>query len=451
MNNRASILIDCGLFQGAETSPEGAGPEHLEIEFPIDHVRALVVTHVHIDHVGRIPYLLAKGFNGPIYCSEPSAILLPLVLEDALKIGFTRDARLVSQFLNLLQSLIVPLPYKEWRKLEIYQNTALSIRLHPAGHILGSAYVECKISEEQETTSVSSSIVIFSGDLGAPWAPLLSAPKPPWRADVVVLESTYGDHNHEDRRHRRQKLQEVIEHALHDRGTVLIPAFSIGRTQELLYELEDIIHRNKTKPAADKLPWNDLEIIVDSPLASKFTEAYRKLQPYWDAEARRRLTSGRHPLSFEQITTIDSHQDHLSAVDYLTRTGRPSVVIAASGMCAGGRIVNYLKAMIGDARHDILFVGYQARGTPGRIIQEYGPGHGYIDLDNQRYTIHAKVHTIGGYSAHAGQNDLINFIRRMRHAPKQIRLVHGEDHAKQTLKQQLEQLNKNIQVTIPVW
>ena len=122
VNNRASILIDCGLFQGAETSPEGAGPEHLEIEFPIDHVRALVVTHVHIDHVGRIPYLLAKGFNGPIYCSEPSAILLPLVLEDALKIGFTRDARLVSQFLNLLQSLIVPLPYKEWRKLEIYQN-----------------------------------------------------------------------------------------------------------------------------------------------------------------------------------------------------------------------------------------------------------------------------------------------------------------------------------------
>jgi metallo-beta-lactamase family protein len=439
-----AILIDCGLFQGAETSPEGATAETLAIDFPIGHIRALVVTHVHIDHVGRIPYLLAAGFNGSILCSEPSAILLPLVLEDALKIGFTRDPRLIDRFLALLQSRLVPLPYNRWHPLPLSPSAApCAIRLKCAGHILGSAYVECRVGQGKDRQTV-----LFSGDLGAPWTPLLSAPRPAWGADTVVLESTYGDREHEDRRQRRRTLQAVIEHALTDRGTVLIPAFSIGRTQELLYEIEDIIHRTG-KGRKEKLNWQALEIIVDSPLASRFTEAYRQLRPWWDAEAHRRIAQGRHPLSFEQLTTIDSHEDHLRAIEYLAKTARPSVVIAASGMCAGGRIVNYLKALLGDPRHDIVFVGYQAEGTPGRAIQRYGPRGGWVELDGQRYPIRAGVHTIGGYSAHADQKDLINFIRRMRHRPHQIRLIHGDKQAKQALKVQLEALGQEIKVIIP--
>jgi metallo-beta-lactamase family protein len=260
----------------------------------------------------------------------------------------------------------------------------------------------------------------------------------------VVLESTYGDRDHEDRRERRERLKTIVEGALANRGTVLIPAFSIGRTQELLYDLEHVLHQFGRDPLPagarsrfDPERWEDLEIVLDSPLASRFTALYRKLSGYWDAEARRRLSAGRHPLAFEQLTTVDSHQDHLAAVDHLRRTARPCIVIAASGMCTGGRVVNYLKALLEDPRHDIVFVGYQARGTPGQVIQRYGPRNGYVDLDGSRYTIRARVHSLTGYSAHAGQKDLLNFVRRMRHPPREVRLVHGEETAKTALRARL--------------
>jgi metallo-beta-lactamase family protein len=417
LSEKDGILIDCGLFQGEEEGLNGAWQT---IDFPIENIKALIVTHVHIDHVGRIPYLLAAGFEGPIYCSEPSSLLLPLVLEDAVKVGFTRDRRLVEGFLKRLQKMIVPLPYGCWQPVKTVSDVRLSIKLQPAGHILGSAYVECRVGYPSETrVSISATRnpqrelrVVFSGDLGAPYAPLLPAPRSPYRADVLVLEATYGDRLHEGRRERRQKLRQLIEGALQDRGVVLVPAFSIGRTQELLYELEEIVHRQGNRLTPAGLPWDELEIIVDSPLASRFTEAYRQLRPYWDAEARRKLRSGRHPLNFEQLTTIDSHNDHQQAVAYLQKTGRPCVVIAASGMCNGGRIVNYLKDLIGDRRTDVLFVGYQAAGTPGRDIQVHGPRGGYVVFDGQRYPIRARIHTIGGYSAHADQQNLVNFVRR---------------------------------------
>ncbi|MBR9830188.1 MAG: MBL fold metallo-hydrolase, partial [Oceanospirillales bacterium] len=326
---QAGVLIDCGLLQGSDA--HGAEDAGL-IDFPVAHIRALVVTHVHIDHVGRIPYLLAAGFDGPIICSEPSALLLPAMLEDALKIGFTRNRRLIEQVLELIRTRLVPVPYNQWYPLVLEQTGyALDVRLQRAGHILGSAYVEC-----HAVTPAGDERIVFSGDLGAPDAPLLPAPEAPERADRLILESTYGDRNHEHRATRRQRLQAVLEHALQDGGTVLIPAFSIGRTQDVLYELEAII--------ADG--WHDLEVVVDSPLAANFTQLYRQLKPFWDAEAHARLEAGRHPLAFDQLTVIDSHTDHLKAVDYLARSQRPCVVLAGSGMCTGGRVVNYLKALL---------------------------------------------------------------------------------------------------------
>lgn len=431
------ILIDCGLFQG-EDAERRDGPSvasSFEIDFPLTHIKALVVTHAHIDHVGRLPYLLAAGFGGPIFCSEPTAVLLPLVLEDAVKIGFTRDARLIDKFLAHLRARIVALPYGSWHPVAHSANVRLDIKLQRAGHILGSAYVECRCRTGREEQRV-----VFSGDLGAPYAPLLPAPKAPYGADVVVLESTYGDRVHEGRRDRRHRLQAVLEHALRDRGAVLVPAFSIGRTQELLYEIEDIIHRQPKGQATPGVAWEDLEIIVDSPLASRFTDAYRRLKPFWDAEAQRRLSAGRHPLAFEQLTTIDSHADHLHTVAYLQRTRRPCVVMAGSGMCAGGRIVNYLKALLGEPSTDVLFIGYQAAGTPGRAIQQYGPRGGYVMLDGQRCDIRAQVHTLSGYSAHADQHNLVNFIKRMRRRPRLVHLVHGEAAAKEALRRELEGL-----------
>ncbi|HTO18667.1 MAG TPA: MBL fold metallo-hydrolase [Pseudomonas sp.] len=456
MDDQHGLLIDCGLFQGAETSAEGrAGADNLAIDFPLDGIRALVATHVHIDHVGRIPWLLAAGFKGPILCSEPSAKLLPIVLEDAFRLGVSRDQKQVERYLKLIEQRLIALPYNTWFTLADQPQLNARIRLQRAGHILGSAYVEIDLHYPQRQHRER---VLFSGDLGAPHAPLLPAPKSPYRADTLVIESTYGDRLHEDRRSRRQRLEAVIERALADGGSVLIPAFSIGRTQELLYELEDIIHRKarqttRREPAAPPgtpIDWPQLPIILDSPLASRFTIAYRELQPFWDQEALRRVRTGRRPLAFEQLITVDSHNEHERMVQHLTRTARPAIVIAGNGMCSGGRIVNYLKAMLGDARHNVLFVGYQARGTPGNAIQSHGPRGGYVDLDGERVDIRAGIDTLGGYSAHADQQGLVNFVTRMRRWPSHIRLVHGEREARRQLADVLRQRYKARQVDLEI-
>ena len=231
------LLVDCGLFQGQEAQ------NGQSIDFDLSLIRALIVTHVHIDHIGRLPYLLAAGFKGPILCSYPSAKLLPLVIEDAFKIGFTRDEKLVKQFLRKVQKKLMPLAYKQWYPLMDSPLLKLRVRLQRAGHILGSAYVEI---EHQSRASSDDEWrehrTVFSGDLGAPHAPLLPAPISPEHADTLVIESTYGNRVHEDRTTRRLRLKALVEKALSDGGSVLIPAFSIGRTQELLYEFESIIH-----------------------------------------------------------------------------------------------------------------------------------------------------------------------------------------------------------------
>ncbi|MFY0640158.1 MAG: hypothetical protein JXR16_03860 [Bermanella sp.] len=311
-----------------------------------------------------------------------------------------------------------------------------------------------------------------------------------------------------------------MEKALNNNGTLIIPAFSIGRTQELLYELEEIIYHEtarapqktvgastlakNSKPSADldkpspvgasllakntqavlyepalagelsqatkinksssvvelpnkaelcepaaserfgyvvdkankgqllsktpvipKVNWQNLEVILDSPLAAKFTHAIGQLKHCWDKESQQKIKRGRKPLSFENITTINSHKEHLQTVEYLANNKRPAIVIAASGMCNGGRVMNYLKAMLGDTRHDVLFVGFQASGTMGRLIQKYGPSGGYVTINGEKITIKAGIYTMGGYSAHAGQTDLLNFVKRMWRKPSEIRLIQG--------------------------
>jgi len=477
MDAEHSLWIYCGLFQGAETSAEGkCAADRLAIEFPLDAIKALVATHVHIDHVGRIPYLLAAGFKGSILCSEPSAKLLPIVLEDAFKLGFSRDQKQVERYLKLVEQRITALPYKTWFTLHDSEKLTCRIRQQRAGHILGSAYVEIDLHYPETGEKKR---IVFSGDLGAPHSPLLPAPKPPYRADILVIESTYGDRLHEDRRTRCKRLEGVIEQALANNGTVLIPAFSIGRPQELLYELEDIIHSKKlntlSKEQANKsainppLPlgegvgvrgevkgcanindqpeinWPALSIILDSPVP----RAEAILGQRSPAARQTRL----QPAGLRTTITVDSHQAHLAMVRHLTASARPAIVIAGNGMCSSGRIVNYLKAILHDPRHDVLFAGYQAQGTPGSAIQSHGPRGGYVELDGQRYDICAQIHTIGGYSAHADQQGLLRFVTGMRRWLEQIRIVHGDTRAKHELGERLEahykQAQRNLELVIP--
>lgn len=451
MDEDSSVLIDCGQFQGADAPND----DELALDFAIDGIKALIITHVHIDHVGRIPNLLAAGFEGPILCSEPSARLLPIVLEDAFRLTISRDQAYLERYLKIVEQRIIALPYDHWFSLHDTDTAGCKVRLQPAGHVLGSAYVEFDL----QTPARDSRRIVFSGDLGAPHSPLLPDLAPPERADLLVLESTYGDRRHEDRAHRRERLQAAIERALADQGSVLIPSFSIGRTQELLYELEEILFEHSQSDddsgssSNDPVDWPELPIILDSPLASRFTRTYKDLQVFWDDDARRRLEEGRKPLSFRQLVTVDSHDEHLRVVEHLAATARPAIVIAGNGMCSGGRIVNYLKAMLGDPRHHVLFVGYQGKGTPGRDIQTYGPEGGYVDLDGERIDIRASIDTVGGYSAHADQADLVGFVTRMKQWPGEIRLIHGEPQAKQRLAELLRARYREAgqpgEVTIP--
>ena len=250
-----------------------------------------------------------------------------------------------------------------------------------------------------------------------------------------MLESTYGDRLHEGRRQRRQRLQQVLEHTLENAGTTLIPAFSLGRTQELLYELNALLGRLAREKGPSRL--RDVEVIVDSPLAARYTRIYRACSRFWDEEARQRLRAGDQPLVFDNLLTVDSHREHEWTVDYLRQRGRPAIVLAGSGMCTGGRIVHYLQALLGDARTDVVFMGYQGRGTPGRALQA---GRKSVAVDGKRGAVRAQVHTLSGYSAHADQRNLVGFVTGMRRRPEEVVLVHGERAAQEALVRALAQV-----------
>ena len=467
VRNGSSLLVDIGLFQGEESSASGSNSSVQQIDFPVQHIRALILTHCHIDHVGRLPWLLTAGFKGPIFCTRATAYLLPLVIEDALRVGVTKNGALIRAVSQRVQSLLCPVEYDEWIDVVLeplggvgamagplveaegmysmsgqslaghsaertddakngHREQALQtrVRFRQAGHILGSSYVEVELDGGER--------IVFSGDLGCKNSPLLPDPTPLERADFLVLESTYGDRNHETRETRTHRLRQVIEHCVADRGTVLIPAFSIGRTQELLYELEDIIHQCRDRTIVDGVAWQDMTVILDSPMAAQFTQQYRRFRDLWDAEARQRVADDRHPLNFERLHIVESHAEHQRIIGHLRETGAPCIVIAASGMCTGGRMLNYLSALLPDPRTDVVFVGYQAHGTPGWVIQKYGPRGGYVVLDGNRVDIRAQIHTLGGYSAHADQRELIEFVKGAG-CIGEIRLVHGNYRAQTSL------------------
>ncbi|USH03274.1 MBL fold metallo-hydrolase [Grimontia kaedaensis] len=412
------LLIDCGLFQGDETRP-------LDIEFDVHDIDALILTHAHIDHIGRLPWLLAAGFKSPIYCTLATAKLVPMMLDDALRLqlGLKRKDR--QRILKLIESLTVPVHYGVWRSVYHRPDCVADIRFQPAGHILGSAFVEVKLPSKE--------VIVFSGDLGPNNTPLLPDPTPPERVDVLVIESTYGDGVHESIEHRAQRLKALIDRSLLDGGVILIPAFSVGRTQELLFDIEAILATQLNE--SERREWSKIPVILDSPMAAKVTERYREFKALWSEEAKTRLEVGRHPLAFEQCITIDSHSDHQALVNRLKQTGEPAIVVAASGMCNGGRILNYLKALLPDARTDVILAGYQARGTLGRKLQR---GEQQVEIDNKPIDVSAHIHTMSGYSAHADKNELLQFIEGIPTKPKEIRIVHGDEKAQEALAAEVE-------------
>ncbi|WP_407330978.1 MBL fold metallo-hydrolase RNA specificity domain-containing protein [Enterovibrio sp. 27052020O] len=427
-DDNGSLLVDCGLFQGDET-------RSLDIEFDVTGIDALLVTHAHIDHIGRLPWLLAAGFNSPIYATHATATLIPLMLDDGLRLqlGLKKPDR--ERILSVIRRLLVAVEYNTWQTLESQSRSLAQIRFQPAGHILGSSYIEVKLPSDE--------VIVFSGDLGPKNTPLLPDPHPPERADVLVIESTYGDKTHESIASRAERLKTLINRSLLDGGVVIIPAFSVGRTQELLFDIENLIAKSLNED--EKRAWSTIPVIIDSPMAAKVTKQYRQFKTLWSKEAKIKLQEGRHPLAFEQCITIESHHDHQALVNRLKQTGEPAIVVAASGMCNGGRILNYLEALLPDSRTDVILAGYQARGTLGRDIQQ---GNKIVEISGEHIEVNAHIHTMSGYSAHADQQDLLTFIAGIATKPNEIRIVHGDLQAQQALAGKIKASGLADKVTI---
>lgn len=388
-HRRCTILVDCGTAQGDDHCTP------LEM-FPVapGDIDCLVLTHAHIDHIGRVPELIEAGFAGEIICSHPTRALLLPMLRDAMSFSGRSD-----QAIALLEEKIAQLS----RGCELYRpfsvGEGITCTLFNAGHILGSCFVLLSFARSHGPAYR----VIFSGDIGCSDTPILPDPDPPESCDLLVLESTYGDRIHPDRARRTEQMAALLRNALADKGIVYIPAFALGRTQEILYELDRI--------------GLQVPVFVDSPLGLEITRIYSQLQEFWDGESQKRLKAGDHPFDFKGLYASATGRDHRQ----LLNLSGPAIIIAGSGMCSGGRIVDHLRQGLQDRRNDVVFVGYQASGTMGRQLIE------------GKIPARARVHVLNGFSAHADQQMLVDWVRAMPQAPREIRLVHGEEKARQHL------------------
>jgi metallo-beta-lactamase family protein len=408
--DRLNVMVDCGLVQGRDRAVPTS-------DWPIqpDQVDVLFLTHAHIDHIGRLPWLIGEGFRGDIICSHPTRALLAPMLRDAMGLaGLPRQA--ADKLWRRIDDQAWGFEYGE--VFELHQGWKFS--LGRAGHILGSCWVRL-MTRSGET-------VLFSGDLGSRDRPLLRDPEVPEPADLLVLESTYGDRLHPPVEDRIAKLGKVLAHCLADGGKVFIPVFALGRAQELLYEM-DRLFSDPRYGFAKRPP-----VFVDSPLGLEVTEIYAGLKPFWDKEARDLWARGDHPLDFDGLYAVERGRDH----EKLVNMAGPAVILAGSGMCTGGRILSHLRAGIHQPENDVVFVGYQAHGTLGRRIQRAAErGEGHVDIQDERCRVRAGVHVLAGYSAHADQGVLVDWAAGVGDAKMPVKLVHGEAEAQRALQDAL--------------
>ena len=398
---QARILVDCGMFQGCEFC-EARNFEEVFIQ-PAT-VDAVFITHAHLDHTGRLPRLIKGGFKGKIYATGPTIDLMKLVLEDAYHIMEENHRRSARPMLYAEEDVAqvlkrcVPCEYSHSVRLG-----DLMIRFREAGHIFGSAFIEIR---EQGGAKLA-----FSGDLGNTHVPIVRATAQLSGMDAVVMESTYGNKIHEDESSRSEKLHQLVTETMNLGGVLLIPAFAIERTQQLLYELNSLVQKKR-------LP--KIDVYLDSPMAIRATRVIRSYPKYYDPEALRKVAHGDDLFDFEGLHLCES-RDESKQINFVPP---PKVIISGAGMMNGGRILHHLVRYLGNERNTILIIGYQAQGTLGRKLYT---GEKVVEVLGERIQVRAAVKSIGAYSAHADQPTLINWIRSASALPKRIFVTHGEE------------------------
>ena len=398
------LLVDCGVAQGRDAR---------DWEFPEASLSAdaLLLTHGHNDHVGSIPELWRRGWQGPILGTRATLDIARLVVSDGLRLRRERED--VKPFERFFDQHARALPYDHMAPH--LAGFPASFALREAGHILGSASVELRSAQSR---------AILSGDLGRRDVPILRDPFTAWDddmpVDLVLMESTYGGRNHESVPDEVEaKLLRVIEHVQRSGGHLLIPAFAIGRTQLLLYHLNSLVESGRVQ---------DLPVAVDTPMGLEVTKLHDAHRTLFDLEATKRLSMGDDPLNFDELYAVKKHKDSLR----LRETPGPMVILAGSGMCTGGRIVGHLQESLPDERSAVLFVGYQSPGTPGHAIQHAKQHGGSVRLEGEDVEVNAHIATIDGLSAHAGHDELLAWLGAIPHV-RAMGTYHGEPRAQQAL------------------
>lgn len=420
------ILLDCGQFQG------GKAQDALNEEpFPFDpaEIECVVLSHAHIDHCGRLPLLVKRGFRGAIYCTDATADLLEVMLKDS---GFIHEKEAewqsrkneragrkpVEPLYTVKDSeetlkYVRPVMYDQLFEI----NDEMKIVFNDAGHILGSAIIELWTTEDDNVYKT-----VFSGDLGVMDRPILRDPTIIKKADYVIMESTYGNRLHPENATSIEQLLDIVIKTARRGGTVVIPSFAVGRTQELIYEFNRFyLERPEYKDELEKLT-----VYIDSPMATSATEVFRRNAQVFDEETKAYILKGDNPLDFPNLRFTRSTAESQA----LNMDRKPKIIISASGMCEAGRIRHHLKHNLWDPKSSVIFVGYQAEGTLGRMLIE---GQKDVVLFGEAVHVNAEIYNLEGFSGHADKEGLLGWLSGFQVRPKQLFLVHGELESKEAL------------------
>ncbi len=418
------ILLDCGQFQG------GKAQDSLNYEdFPFDpaEIDYVILSHAHIDHCGRIPLLVNRGFKGQIYCTDATADLLDVMLKDS---GYIHEKEAewknrkneragrpavdpLYTYNDAVNSLKYVRPVLYDQLIEL--NDEMKVVFNDAGHILGSAITELWVTENDNVSKI-----VFSGDLGVMERPILRNPTIIKKADYVIMETTYGNRVHPDNAMDVKKLMDIIIETAGRGGTTVIPSFAVGRTQELIYELNRVYDSDNEY----RKYFEDIMVYVDSPMATTATEVFKKNAQVFDDETKEYIARGDNPLDFKNLKFTRTSEESM----WLNKNTDPKVIISASGMCEAGRIRHHLKHNLWNRKSSIVFVGYQAEGTLGRMLLD---GAKEVTLFGEKIQVNARIYDLEGFSGHADKNGLLDWLKGFRKEPKHIFLVHGEPDAKE--------------------
>ena len=441
------FLVDCGLFQGnAQTELENEE----DFMYDVHDIDFMLLTHAHIDHSGRIPKLYKEGYRNPIIATKATCDLCSIMLPDSghiqeIEIEWKNRKRkregreslpplyTAEEAIESLE-LFKPVMYDEIVDLD--EN--IKARFNDAGHMLGSSMIEIWITENGETKKI-----VFSGDIGNNDIPLLSSPTMIESADYLIMESTYGNRLHMQNNNKAEILLNIVSETLNNGGKVIVPTFAVGRTQEILYEINRSKEKNKgNEEFAEKYrTFMQSKVFVDSPLAISATEVFKKNMDVFNEDVKKEIENGDNPFEFPDLNFTRTADESKA----LNELDEPCIILSASGMCEVGRIKHHLKHNLWDPKNTVVFVGYQAQGTLGRSIVD---GAKKVKIFGEEIAVNARIEYIEGYSGHADQEWLLNYVYSFINKPRHIFLVHGEKEGQVVLKEKILE-NTNIPVTIP--